>query len=177
MACGFVRGHLLRSKFSSPLLLLIGPFGWEGMPLQRHSVPQASAYFFFILSDLHKFSKKVGFQCLPFCTPLSERADERTAIQQAGAYLCAKGKNQNGHQLGFGLNDIGATHVLVNTAHGHAQTNVAASQLCLPNVRPIKGAEPAWRASFFLARPRHITASEQHVCNHLQKSNFCLGAW
>ena len=41
--CRLVRGHFLRSKFSSPLWLLIGPLGWEGMPLQSHSMPQASA--------------------------------------------------------------------------------------------------------------------------------------
>ena len=66
------------------------------------------------------------------------------------------------------------TYVLMNTTHAHAQTNVAASQLYLPNVHPIKGAEPAWTASFFLTRPRHITASDQHACIHLQESNFCF---
>ena len=157
MACRFVRGHLLRSKFSSPLLLLIGPFGWEGMPLQRHSVPQASAYFFFILSDLHKFSKKVGFQCLPFCTPLSERADERTAIQQAGAYLCAKGKNQNGHQLGFGL-IASVPHICPGEHRSWTRPNKCGSFTALPpQCAPNQGGRARLESKLFLGKttPHH----------------------
>ena len=45
-------------------------------------------------------------------TPLPERENKPAAIQQeAGTYRGAKGKNANGHQLGLGLKDIGATHM------------------------------------------------------------------